>query len=104
MFFTHSETSAIVEQHREKGHRAVYVSQESLWLAEGASARMLCPLNEVALPLQGIFSFHLESVLAAVGACWALGMEDGMIAEGLRNFGGSGVDAAPGQVMAAEVA
>ena len=104
MFFTQSETSAIVEQHREKGHRAVYVSQESLWLAEGASARMLCPLNEVALPLQGIFSFHLEAVLAAVGACWALGMEDGMIAEGLRNFGGSGVDAAPGQVMAAEVA
>ena len=39
------------------------------------------------MPTSGHFGFHVEDVLAAVGAAWAFGLDDPVMAERLRNFG-----------------
>jgi cyanophycin synthetase len=92
IFCSHADTSEIVAEHRKKGGRAAFVKGDSIYLAEGEPERRLCPLSDVAMPLQGHFTFHIESVLASIGAAWALGLEDHVIAEGLHSFGGLGVD------------
>ena len=92
IFCSHADTSEIVAEHRKKGGRAAFVKGDSIYLAEGEAERRLCPLSDVAMPLQGHFTFHIESVLASIGAAWALGLEDRVIAEGLHSFGGLGVD------------
>jgi cyanophycin synthetase len=86
MFFSRDAASALLIEHRAKGGRAVYVQGESIQLAEGGSSRCLCALSEVSLPIAGHFVFHIENVLAAVGAAWAHGLSDETIVAGLKSF------------------
>ncbi len=92
IFCSRSEDSEIVAAHRKNGGRAAFVKGDAIFLAEGETERRLCPIRDVAMPLQGHFTFHIESVLASIGAAWALGLEDRLIAEGLLSFGGLGVE------------
>ena len=86
LFFSRDAASSVLVQHQEKGGRAVFVQQGAIYLSEGQSQRCLCSLSEVSLPMEGVFAFHLENVLAAVGAAWSLGTGDERIVEGLRSF------------------
>lgn len=86
LFFSRDATNAALTVHRASGGRAVFVQDESLYLAEGETARHLCALSEVSLPLSGHFAFNLENVLASVGAAWASGLSDASITEGLRSY------------------
>lgn len=86
LFFSRDATNAALTVHRASGGRAVFVQDESLHLAEGETARHLCALSEVSLPLSGHFAFNLENVLASVGAAWAGGLSDASITEGLRSY------------------
>ncbi len=95
IFCSHTDTSEVVDAHRKKGGRAAFVRRDAIILAEGAEERRLCSLNDVAIPLQGVFTFHIESVLASIGTAWALGLEDEVIAAGLRTFGSPAATAEP---------
>lgn len=86
VFFSRDAANSTVSAHRGSGGRAVLVQGEAIHLAEGETARCLCALSEVGLPLSGHFAFHRENVLAAVGAAWAYGLSDVSIAEGLRSY------------------
>ncbi len=89
LYFTRDVENEIVAAHRAKGGRAVLLRDSVVCLAAGESERMLCSLADVAMPTSGHFDFHVENVLAAVGAAWAYGLEDGAISEGLRTFSGA---------------
>jgi cyanophycin synthetase len=86
LFFSRDESSAILVEHCQKGGRAVFVREAAIWLSEAGAERWLCSLDEVALPHTGHFAFHLENILAAVGAAWVQSLEDAQITEGLRTF------------------
>lgn len=86
MFFSRRSDSDIIDDHLEAGKRAVLVRRENIVLAEGETARVLCPLAEVSMPLSGVFAFHIDCVLAAVGVAWALGLDDAAIVAGLSSF------------------
>ncbi len=86
MYFSRDAANSILIAHQEQGGRAVFVQQEALHLAEGENERRLCPLSDISLPLTGHFAFHIENVLAAVGAAWAQGLSDEAMAEGLRSY------------------
>jgi cyanophycin synthetase len=89
IFFTRDAVNAVVVAHRESGGRAVLVRDGVICLAEGAAERSLLPLADAAIPTSGPFDFHVEDVLAAVGAVWAHGLTDDVIIEGLKTFDGS---------------
>lgn len=87
LYFSRDPGNETVAAHRAKGGRAALVRRDSIWLAEGDQERCLMRLEEVAMPTSGHFGFHVEDVLAAVGAAWAFGLDDPVMAERLRNFG-----------------
>lgn len=86
LFFSRDAANPVVMEHRTRNGRAVVVRDDAIMLAEGGIERSLCSLSDVSLPLTGHFAFHIENVLAAVGAAWAQGLGDAVIAEGLRAF------------------
>ena len=81
-----------MEAHCKNGGRAAFVRRDAIILAESGAERRLCSLNDVAIPLQGHFTFHIESVLASIGTVWALGLDDESIAAGLRSFGAANAE------------
>jgi cyanophycin synthetase len=94
IFYSHSETSPVVKLHREQGGRALFVEGVDIMLAEGASQRALCSITEIATPVEGHCVSRIDSVLAAIGAAWALGVSDEDMAERLRCIGPRGTDIA----------
>ncbi len=90
IYFSRHAANAAVIVHRSENGRAVIIRDGKIQLAEGDTLRALCALDDVSMPLTGHFSFHIEDVLAAVGAAWAFGLAEGQIAAGLRSFDGEG--------------
>lgn len=86
LYFAQDASNPVVSAHLEKGGKAVFVKDGFVCLGEGEDQRTICPLEEVSLPVSGHFAFHLENVLAAVGAAWLHGIEDEQMAQGLRSF------------------
>jgi cyanophycin synthetase len=86
LFFSRDATNTLINSHREAGGRAVFLQDESIHLTDGKGLRFLCALSEVSLPMSGHLSFHLENVLAAVGAAWAMGLNDEALVNGLRSL------------------
>lgn len=94
IFWSHAESSLIVQAHREKGGWALYVEGVDIMLAEGRASRALCSISEIATPAEGHCVSRMESVLAAIGTAWALGLADADIASGLKCIGPRATDIA----------
>ena len=73
---------AAIAEHRAGGHRAVFPRDGAIVLAEGDDETVLLAMSALK-PATAAFP---GAVLAAVAATWALGLEPGLIAAGLRNF------------------
>ncbi len=85
MYFSRDPENEIVAAHRAKGGRAVVARDDAIWLMTGDLERSLIPLADVGMPTSGHFEFHVEDVLAVVGAAWAYGLDDASLIEGLRS-------------------
>lgn len=94
--FSRDPANEVVMAHRAKGGRAILVRDGAIRVAEGSAERTLCSLTDVSMPLSGHFTFHIENVLAAVGAAWACGLPDPAISQGLRDF--DGTSSSPDQI------
>ena len=86
MHFSRVRDNPVVDALRPAGGRAVVVHHGMIQLSEGMNDRDLCSLDDVPIPLGGHFDFHIENVLAAIGAAWAYGLSDDQLREGLRSF------------------
>lgn len=89
LYFARDPENEVLAAHREKGGRAVMQRDGVVCLAVGNDERMLCALSDVAIPTTGHFEFHVENVLAVIGAAWAYGLEDDVIVSGLKSFAGA---------------
>jgi cyanophycin synthetase len=67
--------------HREKGGRCVFLRDGAITLAEGLDERELAPLAETPTPEAS--ENDAETLLAAVAAAWALGLDDDLIRAGI---------------------
>jgi len=85
LFATDPALPVIVE-HRSRGGRAVLVRGESMVLATEADETPLVPLSAILSLAGDQPAQRLESVLAAVGAAWALGLAHHVICTGLTTF------------------
>lgn len=86
LFYTREPENEVVAAHRSKGGRVVILRDNVVTLATGEEERMLCSLADVSMPTSGYFEFHAENVLAAIGAAWAYGLDDSVMAEALQSF------------------
>jgi cyanophycin synthetase len=86
MFFGRDAALPAIASHVALGKRAVFVRDGHVVLASGRQEETLASLEALPLTLGGRVDFHVENVLAAVGAAWALGIPAGVIRVGIETF------------------
>ena len=82
IFYALDGTLEAITQHREQGHRVVFLSGADIVLAQGASEASRIPLSS----LNPRKAEKPEMVMAAVAAAWALDIKPELIGAGLRTF------------------
>ncbi len=86
VFFGHDAAVEAIVEHRAKGGRAVFLSGQQVILATGAEESVLASLADFPLVKAGGSADRTATVLAAVGATWALGIAPDLICAGIENF------------------
>ncbi|MBW8897937.1 MAG: cyanophycin synthetase [Massilia sp.] len=82
IFYAVDANNEVIAAHRAKGERAVFVRDERIVLATGDIEEMLLRLSAI----KPATARHVESVLAAAAAAWAIDTPPDLIAAGLRTF------------------
>ncbi|HOW49471.1 MAG TPA: cyanophycin synthetase [Rubrivivax sp.] len=73
-----------IARHRAAGGRAVFLRDDGCVLCEGSSETLLQRLQPLAADAEPL---EPETLLAAVAAAWALGIDADLIAAGVQTFG-----------------
>ncbi|MCY3006917.1 MAG: cyanophycin synthetase [Planctomycetota bacterium] len=102
IFFAIDENDPVLNNHRVKGQRVVFVRNSRIVIAEGADETSLTTLDHIPLTHQGRIQFQVENVLASVAACWGFGMSVEQIVAGLESFSAH-MDKVPGRFNLLEV-
>ncbi|MDO5086091.1 MAG: cyanophycin synthetase [Comamonadaceae bacterium] len=84
-FFALDGAHPVIDTHRAKGQRVVYVERGDIICAEGRFSKRL-PLARVPLTRDGQIGFQVQNVMASVAAAWALGLPWATIQRGLASF------------------
>ncbi len=102
IFFSSEPDLPVIIQHRvngtgsTQGKRAVILRNDSITLVTGSYELPLIKLEEITSE-SGKHGIHeIETILAAVGAAWALGIEPDLIRIGIETFGFSQEKYKPG--------
>ncbi len=95
VFFGRDGNHPVIAAHSAQGKRAVFVRDGRVVLAGGGEETPLAMLETIPLTAPGQPDGQVESVLAATGAAWALGLSPDLIRAGLESF-----DAMPAAVPA----
>jgi cyanophycin synthetase len=85
-FFSRHSPSPELTSHIALGQRGVFVDHGQLILAEGSVRRNLCTITTIPVTDRGSNQAHIDCVLAAAGAAWALGVTPELIEAGLIAF------------------
>lgn len=94
-FFAANPQLPIMATHRAQGHRVVYVDGDAIVAAQGELEQRLS-LAQIPITANGMISFQVENVMAAVAAGWALNMAWDTIRVALTQFV-SDAQTAPGR-------
>lgn len=90
IFFAHDASSEVIQDHLKQAGRAVLLEDENLVLVTGEQKVILTKLS--AIPLLKAQTeaeaqrTRIESVLAAIGAAWALGISPALMQAGIESF------------------
>jgi cyanophycin synthetase len=94
-FFGIDRRNPVMAKHRAQGRRVVYVEGDMLVAAEGKFEHKIA-LASIPITHGGTISFQVENVMASVAAAWAVDLNWGTIAAGLKTFVNDS-DNAPGR-------
>jgi cyanophycin synthetase len=86
IFFARDVQHPLIVAHRARGGRAVIVRSDAVILAEGNRETRVGSLASVPLTRGGRIGFQVDNVLAAVAACWSLGISCEVMRAGLATF------------------
>lgn len=86
IYFSRSADNPVLQAHRHKGQRVVFVQNSAIIVAEGTWEVRVAPLRDVPLTVGGLVGFQVENVMAAVAAAWGLGIPFEQIRTGLESF------------------
>ncbi|MFO1452845.1 MAG: cyanophycin synthetase [Lysobacterales bacterium] len=86
MFYAMQADAAPLAEHLSEGGRAVFVRNGAIILATGSNEEPLARLSRFDLTSASATPAHLEAVLAAIAACWALDVPVDLIPAGIEHF------------------
>jgi cyanophycin synthetase len=104
IYFSLDAASPVVKAHLNSDNgQAVYVENNRIVLATGASKLELVDLERVAFTVGGKVRFQVQNALAATAAAWAAGLNPAMIVRALTTFT-TGSEMVPGRFNRTEIA
>ena len=86
IFFATDKDLPVLQEHRAKGGRVVFVSGDDLILGHGIEETVLLPLARIPFLGRNPSVEQFNTVLAAVAAAWALGIALHIIRTGTETF------------------
>ena len=86
IFFSIDAQAAPLNAHQQEGKRAVLLRHGQIILANGLQEEVLGRLSAIDQPTGVSDTIHAQSVLAAVAACWGIGVALDIIRAGLETF------------------
>ncbi len=86
ILFARDVQHPLVVAHRAHGGRAVVVRHDTVILAEGNRETYVTSLASVPLTHSGRIGFQVDNMLAAVAACWSVGISCEVMRAGLATF------------------
>lgn len=86
IFYSPSSDSLVIATHLAEGKRAVFIDQNNVLIADGASQQKIIALTELSAYADPQNNESRRELLAAVAATWALGISSETIRDGLRSF------------------
>ncbi|MDF3037178.1 MAG: cphA, partial [Paucimonas sp.] len=86
IYFSATEDNARLREHREAGKRCVVLRRGEILLWQGGSETLLVRADALQY-LGAQRDTAIESVLAAIGAAWAMGVEPNILAAGISTYG-----------------
>jgi cyanophycin synthetase len=85
-FYSVLPDSPVIAAHRAEGKRAVFLEQNTIMLADGASQQAFMTLTELSLTAHRPQAPATGEVLAAIAAAWGLGIPKEVIQGAIRSF------------------
>lgn len=92
IFFSTNLHNRKICKHLSIGGSAVVVDKNRITICDGAKSSVVCHLSKVPLTWGGKARHNVRNVLAAVGACWALGYNVSQIRKAVCGFGQESMD------------
>jgi cyanophycin synthetase len=86
IFYSMNPDSPVVAAHRAEGKRAVFLEQNVVVLADGASHQSLASLSGLNLSENPQDASSTGEVLASIAAAWGLGVSQEVIKGAIRSF------------------
>lgn len=87
VWFAHDGNHPLLAERRAAGGRVVFVRENAIVLADGATEFPIISLDKVPLTHGGKVKFQVENAMAAAAACWMVGTPAEFIRAGLETFG-----------------
>jgi len=86
VFFSRDPALPVIDAHLRENGRAVLLEAGNIVFAKGSERELLTSLTAIPVLGADCLGAQLESVLAAVGAAWALGLSAELIRAGIETF------------------
>ncbi|XOV80506.1 MAG: Mur ligase family protein [Aestuariibacter sp.] len=86
-WYSENKNQPQVKQHRESKQPAVYLDEDTFIYFNGESEQEICTINDVPITFAGTARHNIQNALGVIGLCFALGIDQTAIAQGLRAFG-----------------
>jgi cyanophycin synthetase len=86
ILFSKKSDNPIVREHMQKGKKALYVDEDTIFIFNGKSSIALMNLNEIPITFGGIVECNIENSLAAAYALYGLNLSVEAIRKGLATF------------------
>lgn len=87
IFFSTDMKNRKICKHLAIGETAVVVDKGRVLICNGASSLFVCHLSKIPITWGGKALHNVQNVLAAIGACWALGYSTSQIRKAVCGFG-----------------
>ena len=85
-FYSVLPDSPVIAAHRAQGKRAVFLEQNTIVLADGASQHSFATLSDLNLSEKPEDASSTGEVLASIAAAWGLGVSQEVIKDAIRSF------------------
>ncbi|ADY54560.1 cyanophycin synthetase [Syntrophobotulus glycolicus DSM 8271] len=79
-------------KHIALGGTGIFVDKNQIKLGQGFDVQQICKIQNIPLTWSGKAKHNIENILAAIGACWALGYSASQMRKSLKKFGSENKD------------